>query len=186
FTYKGKRLVDNNGNASISDTFYENELLLHDNKRLQQRLKSMQETINVLTEKNTQLLLEKEMNAFSSITDTDQTIKNMIAGYLLEIEKLQAKLIESEEMYQQLKKFGDSSFIPQTKLPINDDAENILHIAKREIKKEQEYVLSRSFSYNERAAVEASESEGSDEDADMKGFAKMDEVAGSYHFNKFN
>ncbi|XP_046812560.1 kinesin-like protein KIF21B isoform X3 [Lucilia cuprina] len=167
---QGKRVVDNNGDASISDTFYENEMLLHDNKRLQQRLKSMQETIKALTEKNAQLLLEKEMNAFSSLTDADQTIKNMIAGYLLEIEKLQAKLIESEEMYQQLKKCRDASFVPQNNLQIDDDAEKILHIAKREIKKEREYVLSRSFSYNEKAAIEASESEGSDEEADMKAY----------------
>ncbi|XP_065358504.1 kinesin-like protein KIF21A [Calliphora vicina] len=163
---QGKRLVDNNGNASISDTFYENEMLLHDNKRLQQRLKSMQETINVLTEKNTQLLLEKEMDKFSSLADTDQSIQNMIAGYLLEIEKLQAKLIESEEMYQQLKKFGESAVVLENKFPINENTESVLEMAKRELRKEREYIMTRSFSYNERAAVEASESEGSDEEDD--------------------
>ncbi|KAM7362467.1 kinesin-like protein 31E isoform 1-T4 [Cochliomyia hominivorax] len=180
---QGKRLVDNEGNAPISDTFYENEMLLHDNKRLQQRLKSMQETINVLTEKNTQLLLEKEMGKWSSIptTDDDQTIKNMIAGYLEEIEKLQAKLIESEEMYQQLKKSSENSAIPDNKYLANENIESVLELAKQEVKKEREYIMTRSFSYNENPDNESSQYyEGSeDEDESDKTYdvhADLDDV----------
>lgn len=92
------------GKSFMTDTFHENEMLLLDNKRLQQRLKSMNEAINVLTERNTQLRLEKEMNNWPSLVETDQSVKNLIQGYISEIEKLQAKLIESEEMYQQLRK----------------------------------------------------------------------------------
>lgn len=177
---QGKRLVDNEGNASISDTFYENEMLLHDNKRLQQRLKSMQETINVLTEKNTQLLLEKEMHSWTPLASTDQSMKNMIAGYLLEIEQLQAKLIESEEMYQQLKKFGENSAVLENKLTTNENAESIIELAKREVKKEKEYIMTRSFSNNETppANEEGSETDESDEEVekayDMH--ADLDEV----------
>lgn len=56
---QGKRSIDAEGNAQISDTSLENAMLLADNKRLQQRLKAMSETINALTEKNTILLSEK-------------------------------------------------------------------------------------------------------------------------------
>lgn len=90
-------------------------MLLADNKRLQQRLKAMQETINALTEKNTELLLEKTTNGWVK-TDTDKSVTDMIAGYLSEIEKLHAKLIESQEMFQQLKK---STNTPRSNMKIN-------------------------------------------------------------------
>lgn len=106
---QGKRSLDAEGNPALSDTFHENAMLLADNKRLQQRLKAMQETINSLTAKNTELLLEKTTQGWSSLEmggegDKENSLTEMISGYLSEIQKLQAKLIESEEMYQQLKK----------------------------------------------------------------------------------
>lgn len=101
---QGKRVVDSQGNTLISDTFYENSLLLADNKRLQQRLKAMQETINILTERNAQLKLEKQTHEWSKDENSDVTVSTMVLGYLSEIERLQAKVIETEEMCQQLKK----------------------------------------------------------------------------------
>lgn len=94
-------------------------MILSDNKRLQQRLKSMQETINVLNAKNAQLILEKEINKWSTDAVTEESVKNIVAEYLLEIEQLQAKLIESEEMYQQLKKQADSSTFSGKELILN-------------------------------------------------------------------
>lgn len=41
-------------------------MLLADNKRLQQRLKAMQETINSVTDKNVELLSEKETFGWTS------------------------------------------------------------------------------------------------------------------------
>lgn len=171
---QGKRLVDTEGNASVSDTYYENELLLHDNKRLQQRLKSMQETINVLTEKNVQLLLEKKLNDWSPIAATDETVSNMIAEYLCEIEKLQAKLVESENMYQQLKKSdGHGVFTEHTGRSIAvglytlENPDNILELAKRELQKDKEYAMTKSLTTNEHATVDSGESEGSDSDIDQ-------------------
>lgn len=101
---QGKRVVDSQGNTLISDTFYENSLLLADNKRLQQRLKAMQETINILTERNAQLKLKEQTHEWSKDENSDVTVSTMVLGYLSEIERLQAKVIESEEMCQQLKK----------------------------------------------------------------------------------
>lgn len=100
---QGKRSVDEEGNAAVSDTSLENAMLLADNKRLQQRLKAMQETINALTERNTQLLAERAVSGWIG-DEGDSSMTETISNYISEIEKLKAKLIESEQMYQQLRK----------------------------------------------------------------------------------
>lgn len=104
---QGKRNVDSDGNPAISDTFHENSMLIQDNKRLQQRLKAMQETINSLTERNADLLAEKALAGWT-ITDADRSVSEMVAGYLKEIEQLKAKLIESDQLYQQLKRTANA------------------------------------------------------------------------------
>jgi kinesin family protein 4/21/27 len=101
---QGKRQVDEEGNAAVSDTSLENAMLLADNKRLQQRIKAMQETINALTDRNTQLLAEQATHGWVNGDDGDRSMTEMIGNYIAEIEKLKAKLIESEQMFQQLKK----------------------------------------------------------------------------------
>lgn len=63
---QGKRTIDSEGNSTLTDTFHENAMLLADNKRLQQRVKAMQETINNVTEKNVELILEKESSDWTS------------------------------------------------------------------------------------------------------------------------
>lgn len=116
--FQGKRVVDSQGNTLISDTFYENSLLLDDNKRLQQRLKSMQETINILTESNAKLKLEKQTYEWSKHESSDLSVTTLVGSYLSEIEKLQAKVIETEDMCQQLKKKTSKGNSPRgTKLP---------------------------------------------------------------------
>lgn len=100
---QGKRSVDAEGNAAINDTSLENAMLTADNKRLQQRLKAMQETINALTDRNTELLAEKAMAGWNS-DGSDSAMTEMVSNYIAEIEKLKAKLIESEQMFQQLKR----------------------------------------------------------------------------------
>ena len=100
---QGKRSVDAEGNAAVTDTSLENAMLLADNKRLQQRLKAMQETINALTERNTELLSEKAMAGWVN-DGSDSSMTEMVSNYISEIEKLKAKLIESEQMFQQVKK----------------------------------------------------------------------------------
>lgn len=104
---QGKRCIDAEGNTSITDAFQENAMLLADNKRMQQRIKAMQETINNLTERNVGLLTNKAVQDWSE-AGTDKSVTDLISGYLQEIEKLQARLIESDQMYQQLKKAMNS------------------------------------------------------------------------------
>lgn len=103
---QGIRSVDPDGNATITDTFHENSMLMADNKRMQSRIKAMQETIDTLTEKNADLLTQKAM--FNWKVDPDLSVTDMIGGYLMEIEKLQARLIEAEQVYQNLKKTMNS------------------------------------------------------------------------------
>lgn len=101
---QGKRSVDEEGNAAVSDTSLENAMLLADNKRLQQRLKAMQETINALTDRSTQLLTERAVGGWNGEEGGDISMTETISKYISEIEKLKAKLIESEQMFQQLRK----------------------------------------------------------------------------------
>lgn len=69
------------------------------------RIKAMQDTIDVLTIKNTQLLAEKATGAWLSTDDgSESNMTDVIQGYLKEIEELRAKLLESEHMCGQLRK----------------------------------------------------------------------------------
>lgn len=110
---QGKRVLDSDGNTLISDTFYENSMLLADNKRLQQRLKSMQQTIDILTDRNAQLKLEKQAHEWTRNESTELAVANLVGNYLGEIEKLQAKVIESESMCQQLNKLSSTGNSPR-------------------------------------------------------------------------
>lgn len=69
---------------------------------MSQRVKAMQETIDSLTEKNAGLLTQKAM--FDWHSDSDTAVVDVVNGYMMEIEKLQARLIEADQMYQNLKK----------------------------------------------------------------------------------
>lgn len=104
---QGKRSIDNDGNVQFNDTFQENALLLADNKRMQQRIKAMQETINSLTERNVDLLTKSAVSDWTE-AGSDSSVMDLIGGYLGEIEKLQARLIEADHLYQQLKKQSTS------------------------------------------------------------------------------
>lgn len=163
---QGKRSVDTDGNVAVNDTFHENAMLMADNKRMQQRIKAMQETINSLTERNVELLTEKATSDWSA-AGTDSSVTDLIGGYLTEIEKLQARLIEADQMYQQLKKQNNSprnlqlrnlsnyegvqgtatqncslKLIFQTSI---DDPDKVIDSAKKEVEKEREILMSRSL-----------------------------------------
>lgn len=105
---QGKRNVDAEGNSAPTDTSLENAMLIADNKRLQQRIKAMQETINTLTERNIQLLADAALFTPNGDGTSESSMTDLVRNYIGEIEKLKAKLIESEQMYQQLKKSTQS------------------------------------------------------------------------------
>ncbi|XP_055600576.1 kinesin-like protein KIF21B isoform X2 [Uranotaenia lowii] len=196
---QGKRNIDSEGNAAISDTFLENAMLMQDNKRLQQRLKAMQETINTLTDKNATLQAQYALSGWSSGStaghgsggensgedgDGDggrhSAMQQLVAGYISEIEKLKAKLIESEQMFQQLKKAQASpskialksnySFIENT-------TETVINMAKRELEKERELLMSRSLPGLENESSQNSLiDEATDTDSDTESDDKTGEL----------
>ena len=103
---QGKRVVSQDGSEAVNDMFHENQMLSVECNNLRTRVKALQETIDVLTAKNTALLAEKAtsqwVGAGEGGEETDMT--GLIQGYLKEIEELRAKLLESEQMCQQLRK----------------------------------------------------------------------------------
>ena len=64
---KGKRLVDTDGVETLNDMFHENTMLQTDNESLRQRIKAMQETIDSLNARNTELLAERAILNIKSI-----------------------------------------------------------------------------------------------------------------------
>ncbi|XP_030383515.1 kinesin-like protein KIF21A isoform X2 [Scaptodrosophila lebanonensis] len=170
---QGKRLIDCEGNNYISDTFNENAMLLADNKRLHHRLKSMQETVQVLSENNAKLKLEKVSQEWSQGDNFDSVLTNIVGNYLSEIEKLQAKLIESEEMYQQLKKSNSNSNSPRVSKPLYEDPDKIINMAKLDLEKERGLLMARSLpgAHDENLNLEdpePSESESDSEENEME------------------
>ncbi|KAL0278939.1 UNVERIFIED_CONTAM: hypothetical protein PYX00_000615 [Menopon gallinae] len=101
---QGKRLVSADGVEVVNDMCHENTLLQAEANNLRTRLKAMQETIDALTKKNTQLLAEKATNAWMNCGEGNSDVTEIITGYLKEIQELQAKLLESEALCQQLRK----------------------------------------------------------------------------------
>ncbi|XP_049283369.1 kinesin-like protein KIF21A isoform X1 [Anopheles funestus] len=191
---QGKRSIDADGNIAISDASIENEMLTQDNKRMQQRIKAMQETINALTEKNAALQAQQTISSLnkasaggdgsdpssttndSSLISTtggnESAIQELIVGYISEIEKLKAKLIESEQMFQQFKKAKNS----QSKLGlkaypfIEDNPETVINLLKHEMEKERETLMSRSLPglENESSSLEQNSDSDSDTESDDK------------------
>ncbi|XP_031616973.1 kinesin-like protein KIF21A isoform X2 [Contarinia nasturtii] len=165
---QGKRTMDSEGNSTLTDTFHENAMLLADNKRLQQRIKAMQETINNVTEKNVDLIAEKESSEWTSSTSNDKSVTELVGRYIKEIEKLRAKLIESEQMYQQLKKTVNTARKNLITFADTEDVEDVIDLAKRKLEKEREMFMSKSlpgFPDNSTSIDNENESD-SDEDSD--------------------
>ena len=67
----------------------------------------MQETIDVLTAKNSQLLAEREVGDWirgSGDAEANNDLTAMVQKYITEIEELRAKLCESEKLAEQIRK----------------------------------------------------------------------------------
>ncbi|XP_017153923.1 kinesin-like protein KIF21A isoform X1 [Drosophila miranda] len=165
---QGKLVVDCDGNATRSDTFNENILLLSENKRLKQRLKSMQETINTLTERNAHLQLEKDLNKWSNDTNLDLDKNNIVEYYIKEIEKLKAKLIESKEMQNQLKAYIGKWQQPHKNV-YNEEQGNIIDLAKKGLERDKELLMSHSLPGIQNQNLRLDESENSSSDSEEEG-----------------
>lgn len=56
---KGKRIIDEEGVESINDMFHENAMLQTENNNLRVRIKAMQETVDALRARITQLMSDQ-------------------------------------------------------------------------------------------------------------------------------
>ncbi|XP_023239400.1 kinesin-like protein KIF21A [Centruroides sculpturatus] len=121
---RDKRIVGEDGTEQINDMFHENTMLQAENNNLRTRIKALQETIERLTARNTELLAEKASGQWIEPGDTNSKseITQMIQGYLKEIEELRAKLMESEETCSQLRK---QSQRPKTLFPLSPHAATV-------------------------------------------------------------
>nr|DBA31288.1 TPA: hypothetical protein GDO54_007164 [Pyxicephalus adspersus] len=100
----GKRIINEDGNESINDMFHENAMLQTENNNLRMRIKAMQETVDALRTRITQLMSDQANQVLSRAGDGNEEISNMIHNYIKEIEDLRAKLLESEAINENLRK----------------------------------------------------------------------------------
>ncbi|RLW02027.1 hypothetical protein DV515_00007494, partial [Chloebia gouldiae] len=84
----GKRIIDEEGVESINDMFHENAMLQTENNNLRVRIKAMQETIDALRARITQLMSDQANQVLARTGEGNEEISNMIHNYIKEIEDL--------------------------------------------------------------------------------------------------
>ncbi|KAG9352913.1 hypothetical protein JZ751_017489, partial [Albula glossodonta] len=100
----GKRVVGEDGTEGFSDLFQENSMLQKENSTLRMRVKAMQETIDTLNSRVSQML-SNEVNALLAKSgDGNEEIGGLIQNYIREIEEIRSKLLESEAMNETLRR----------------------------------------------------------------------------------
>ncbi|XP_067860913.1 kinesin-like protein KIF21A isoform X7 [Heptranchias perlo] len=100
----GKRIIGDDGVESINDMFHENTMLQTENNNLRMRIKAMQETIESLRARITQLLCDQVNQVLAKSGDGNEEISAMIRNYIQEVEDLRSKLFESEAMNENLRR----------------------------------------------------------------------------------
>ncbi|KAM3926339.1 kinesin-like protein KIF21A isoform 6-T6 [Leptodactylus fuscus] len=140
----GKRIIDEEGVESINDMFHENAMLQTENNNLRMRIKAMQETVDALRTRITQLLSDQANQVLARAGDGNEEISNMIHNYIQEIEDLRAKLLESEAVNENLRKNLSrassrasyfSSPFSTSLVPAEKETTEILDMAKKDIQK---------------------------------------------------
>ncbi|XP_071853680.1 kinesin-like protein KIF21A isoform X3 [Apostichopus japonicus] len=106
---QGKRSMGADGVEEVNDLFHENTMLQTESTRMRQRIKAMQETIDAQSERIAILLTQQarlglDKDEGNEKGDDDSNLTNMMQGYIVEIENLRAKLVESESMNSSLRK----------------------------------------------------------------------------------
>lgn len=127
------------------------------------RIKAMQETIDVLTIKNTQLLAEKATGAWlNTDAGVESNMTDVIQGYLKEIEELRAKLLESEHMCGQLRKNTSSPIKNHyVNYPTEEySSKELIAKAKQELENEKQSLQRLISVKSQETESDASESDG--------------------------
>ncbi|XP_035930336.2 kinesin-like protein KIF21A isoform X9 [Halichoerus grypus] len=142
----GKRIIDEEGVESINDMFHENAMLQTENNNLRVRIKAMQETVDALRTRITQLVSDQANQVLARTGEGNEEISNMIHSYIKEIEDLRAKLLESEAVNENLRKnltratarspyFSGSSAFSPTILSSDKETIEIIDLAKKDLEK---------------------------------------------------
>uniref|UniRef100_A0A8C6S1I4 Kinesin family member 21A n=1 Tax=Nannospalax galili TaxID=1026970 RepID=A0A8C6S1I4_NANGA len=142
----GKRIIDEEGMESINDMFHENAMLQTENNNLRVRIKAMQETVDALRTRITQLVSDQANQVLARAGEGNEEISNMIHSYIKEIEDLRAKLLESEAVNENLRKnltratarapyFSGSSAFSPTILSSDKETIEIIDLAKKDLEK---------------------------------------------------
>ncbi|XP_051485924.1 kinesin-like protein KIF21A isoform X6 [Apus apus] len=142
----GKRIIDEEGVESINDMFHENAMLQTENNNLRVRIKAMQETIDALRARITQLMSDQANQVLARAGEGNEEISNMVHNYIKEIEDLRAKLLESEAVNENLRRnlsrastrstyFGGPSAFSASMLSSEKETMEILDIAKKDLEK---------------------------------------------------
>ncbi|XP_041944187.1 kinesin-like protein KIF21B isoform X2 [Alosa sapidissima] len=100
----GKRVAGEDGSEGFSDLFQENSMLQRENDTLRMRIKAMQETIDHLNTRVTQLLSNEVNLLLTKTGEGNEEIGALIQNYIREIEELRSKLLESEAMNESLRR----------------------------------------------------------------------------------
>ncbi|XP_031215406.1 kinesin-like protein KIF21A [Mastomys coucha] len=175
----GKRIIDEEGVESINDMFHENAMLQTENNNLRVRIKAMQETVDALRARITQLVSEQANQVLARAGEGNEEISNMIHSYIKEIEDLRAKLLESEAVNENLRKsltratarspyFSASSAFSPTVLSSDKETIEIIDLAKKDLEKlkRKEKKKKRRLQKLEESSREERSVAGKDDNAD--------------------
>ncbi|XP_019881776.1 kinesin-like protein KIF21B isoform X2 [Aethina tumida] len=167
---QGKRIINQDGTEVVNDMFYENNMLQGEVNNLRTRVKAMQDTIDALTLKNTNLLAEKAMGSWIG-GGNDNDVACMVQAYLKEIEELGAKLMESNKTCEQLRKqLNRSQVIINHNFDLDSSIDNnsiIIEEAKKKLQEEKAALNRRSIEIeSDQESDNDSESDSEDKDID--------------------
>ncbi|KAJ7329603.1 hypothetical protein JRQ81_015777 [Phrynocephalus forsythii] len=176
----GKRLIDEEGVESINDMFHENAMLQTENNNLRVRIKAMQETVDGLRARITQLVSDQANQVLARAGEGSEEISNMIHNYLKEIEDLRAKLLESEAVNENLRRnlsrasarstyFGGPSAFSASILPSDKETMEILDIAKKDLEK-----LKKKEKKKKKSAVKEEATDNEQEKREEKGISERE------------
>ncbi|XP_043823771.1 kinesin-like protein KIF21A isoform X8 [Dromiciops gliroides] len=176
----GKRIIDEEGVESINDMFHENAMLQTENNNLRVRIKAMQETVDALRTRITQLVSDQANQILARAGEGNEEISNMIHNYIKEIEDLRAKLLESEATNENLRRnltratarspyfSGSSAFSPSI-LSSEKETIEIIDMAKKDLEK-----LKRKEKKKKKSVVKEENTDTEQERKEEKGISERE------------
>ncbi|XP_036926382.1 kinesin-like protein KIF21B isoform X5 [Sturnira hondurensis] len=182
----GKRVIGEDGSEGYSDLFRENAMLQKENGALRLRVKAMQEAIDAINNRVTQLMSQEASLLLAKAGDGNEAIGALIQSYIREIEELRTKLLESEAMNESLRRslsrasargpysLGASPAAPGfggSPASSMEDASEVIRRAKQDLERLKKKEIrqrrkSPEKAFKKRAKLQQENSEETDENED--------------------